>query len=58
MTNEQKQTLYDRQVQLLRTFLAHGTITEAQFQKSFGDLTAKMFPQTAQSSAASADGQP
>lgn len=44
MTNEQKQTLYDRQVKLLKTFLAHGTITEAQFQKSFGDLTAKMYP--------------
>ena len=46
MTEEQKRTLYDRQVRLLKTFLAHGTITAAQFQKSFGDLTAKMFPET------------
>ena len=34
--------LYLRQVELLDTFLAHGTITQAQYDKSFHDLTVKM----------------
>ena len=45
MTNEQRQALFDRQMTLLRTFLAHGTITKAQFLKSSTDLKAKMFPE-------------
>lgn len=38
-TNEE---LYRRQVETLRQFLRTGAITQAQFDKSFGDLTAKM----------------
>lgn len=38
-TNEE---LYARQVELLRQFLHTGAITQAQFDKSYRDLTAKM----------------
>lgn len=34
--------LYNRQVTLLKTFLEHGAITQAQFDKSYRDLTEKM----------------
>ena len=34
--------LYERQVRLLRTFLEHGAISQAQFDKSYHDLTEKM----------------
>ena len=34
--------LYERQVEMLRQFLHTGAITQAQFDKSYGDLTAKM----------------
>ena len=47
---DKKRELYLRQKQLLDTFLAHGAISKAQYDKSFGDLTAKMGmgdPQTA-----------
>lgn len=39
---EKRRQLYDRQVELLNTFLEHGTITRAQYDKSYGDLTEKM----------------
>ena len=39
---DKKKELYLRQKQLLDTFLAHGAITKAQYDKSFGDLTEKM----------------
>ncbi len=39
---DKKRELYLRQKQLLDTFLAHGAITKAQYDKSFGDLTEKM----------------
>lgn len=43
MDDQDKQReLYLRQKQLLDTFLAHGTISKAQYDKSFGDLTEKM----------------
>ena len=43
MTPEQKRReLYDRQVELLDTFLEHGAITQAQHDKSLHDLTVKM----------------
>ena len=38
-TNEE---LYEMQVETLRQFLQTGAITQAQYDKSFGDLTAKM----------------
>ena len=38
-TNEE---LYEKQVQTLRQFLQTGAITQAQFDKSYRDLTAKM----------------
>ena len=38
-TNEE---LYEKQVQTLRQFLQTGAITQAQFDNSYGDLTAKM----------------
>ena len=41
MTNEE---LYVQQVGLLKTFLVHGAISQAQFDKSLGDLTRKMYP--------------
>ena len=34
--------LYLRQKQLLDTFLEHGAISRAQYDKSLGDLTVKM----------------
>ncbi len=37
-----KRDLYMQQKELLDTFLAHGAITRAQYDKSFGDLTVKM----------------
>ncbi len=39
---EKKRALYREQKELLETFLANGALTEAQFRKSFGDLTEKM----------------
>ena len=39
---DKKRELYLRQKQLLDTFLAHGAISKAQYDKSFGDLTEKM----------------
>ncbi len=39
---EKKRKLYLEQKETLKTFLAHGTITQAQFDKSFTDLTIKM----------------
>lgn len=39
---DKKRELYLRQKQLLDTFLAHGAISKAQYDKSFGDLTVKM----------------
>ena len=41
-TTDQKAELYRRQKELLNTFLEHGTITKAQYDKSLGDLTVKM----------------
>ena len=37
-----KQILFERQKQLLDTFLEHGAISQAQYDKSLGDLTEKM----------------
>ncbi len=34
--------LYERQKALLDTFLSHGAISKAQYDKSLGDLTVKM----------------
>ncbi len=39
---EKKRDLYLRQKQLLDTFLEHGAISQAQYDKSLGDLTEKM----------------
>ena len=39
---EKKRDLYLRQKQLLDTFLEHGPISRAQYDKSLGDLTLKM----------------
>lgn len=39
---EKKKQLYLRQKELLDTFLEHGAITKAQYNKSLGDLTVKM----------------
>ena len=39
---EKKRDLYFRQKQLLDTFLEHGAISRAQYDKSLGDLTVKM----------------
>ena len=39
---EKKLALFRQQKQLLDTFLSHGAITQAQFDKSFGDLKKKM----------------
>lgn len=38
-TNEE---LYAQQVKMLRQFLQNGAISQAQYDKSYGDLTAKM----------------
>ena len=40
--DEKKCALYERQKQLLETFLEHGAISRAQYDKSLGDLTVKM----------------
>ena len=37
-----KRELYLKQKELLDTFLTHGTITTAQYEKSLHDLTVKM----------------
>ena len=37
-----KRELYENQVQLLKTFLEHGAISQLQYDKSFHDLTEKM----------------
>lgn len=34
--------LYEKQVEMLKLFLEKGVISQAQFDKSYGDLTAKM----------------
>ena len=39
---EKKRDLYLRQKELLDTFLEHGAISLAQYDKSLGDLTVKM----------------
>lgn len=39
---EKKRDLYLRQKQLLDTFLEHGAISRAQYDKYLGDLTVKM----------------
>ncbi|MCQ2449865.1 MAG: hypothetical protein MJ132_06730 [Clostridia bacterium] len=39
---EKKLHLYASQKQLLDTFLQNGAITQAQYNKSLGDLTVKM----------------
>ena len=39
---EKKHDLYLRQKELLDTFLEHGAISRAQYDKSLGDLTEKM----------------
>ena len=39
---EKKKQLYLNQKQTLETFLERGAITQAQFDKSLGDLTVKM----------------
>ena len=39
---EKKRDLFLRQKQLLDTFLEHGAISRAQYDKSLGDLTVKM----------------
>ena len=41
-TEEKKRDLYLRQKELLDTFLEHGAISQAQYDKSLGDLTEKM----------------
>ena len=39
---EKKRELYRKQKELLDTFLLHGAISRAQYDKSLGDLTVKM----------------
>ena len=39
---EKKKILYERQKRLLDQFLEHGAISQAQYEKSLGDLTEKM----------------
>ena len=39
---KKKRNLYLRQKELLDTFLEHGAISRAQYDKSLGDLTVKM----------------
>ena len=39
---EKKKELYLRQKRILDDFLERGAITQAQYNKSFGDLTEKM----------------
>ena len=43
LTPEQKkEQLYNKQKDLLDTFLSHHAISQAQYDKSLGDLTEKM----------------
>lgn len=39
---EKKRKLYEKQVDLLKTFLERNAISKAQYDKSFHDLTVKM----------------
>ena len=39
---EKKKALYERQRDMLKSFLEHGAITQAQHDKSLHDLTVKM----------------
>ena len=39
---EKKRQLFERQKQLLDTFLEHQTISRVQYDKSLGDLRSKM----------------
>ena len=39
---EKKEQLFCNQIQLLDTFLKNGAISQAQYQKSLGDLREKM----------------
>ena len=39
---EKRRKLYEKQKELLDTFLANGAISRAQYEKSLGDLTKKM----------------
>lgn len=41
-SDEKKIELYKNQKELLDTFLSHGAITKAQYDKSLGCLTEKM----------------
>ena len=41
-SEEKKHALFLHQKETLDTFLAHGTITRAQYEKSYGDLVKKM----------------
>ncbi len=40
--DKKKIELFKNQKELLDTFLSHGAITKAQYDKSLGDLTVKM----------------
>ena len=40
--SDKRRELFDQQVELLNTFLEHGAISQAQYDKSFGDLAEKM----------------
>jgi len=42
LTAHSNEELYNNQVQLLRTFLEHGAITQAQYEQSFQCMTEKM----------------
>lgn len=45
--SEEKHTnkeLYEKQVEMLKMFLEKGVISQAQFDKSYGDLTRLMKP--------------
>ena len=48
-THHTNEELYENQVETLRQFLRTGAISQAQFDKSYRDLTAKMrFSETKQ----------
>ena len=40
--DEKRKALFLQQKKLLNDFLSHGAITQAQYDKSFGDLMLKM----------------
>ena len=42
VTGRKRVQLYLKQKKMLEDFLEHGAISQAQFDKSFGDLTEKM----------------